>query len=113
MEASIEDPRVAREAYALLGPQARENLAERARRTSHLQGRRVDPSEMLVGGRFGLRFRPKQWRANVVGDMATVDVTSGDSPNERASVRCVREGGVWRVEPELPEVTPLPKREGS
>jgi len=106
MEAAGDDVRARRDAYALLGPAARANLAERADRTSLLTGQRTEPYEMLAPGRFGLRFRPRSMKATVNDDRATVDVL-GEARDEHATVRCVREGGgeatVWRVEPELPE----------
>jgi hypothetical protein len=111
MEASTDDPHAMRDAYELLGPVARANLEERARRTSQLQGHHVDPPEMLAEGRFGLRFRPKSMRASVVGDRATVDVLGSDPTTQHASVRCVHEQTGWRVEPELPEPVAAPKRD--
>jgi len=111
MEDSADDPRAIREAYALLGPSARANLEERARRTSQLQGKRAEPWQMLADAHFGLHFRPKSMKASTVGDRATVEVLGSDA-NERASVRCVVENGAWRVEPELPEPVVLPKRDG-
>lgn len=90
-------------AYNLLGPAARANLAERARHTSQLQGRQVQPQDMLAAGLFGLAFRPKVMRPTVVGDRATVEVFGEDPQREHASVVCVREGPSWHVEPGLPE----------
>jgi hypothetical protein len=85
-----------------------------------LLARRVDPSEMLAGGHFGQRFRPKAMTSRSEGDRATVEVTGDEPQSERAIVRCVRvsvaspSGGeerrAWRVEPELPEVLTLPHR---
>ncbi len=109
MELSTEDPRVMREAHALLGPSARANLEERAQRASRVQGRRVAAHEMLAEGRFGLKFRPKSMSASTSGDQATVNVIGSD-PADRATVLCVREPSGWRVEPELPSVLVLPKR---
>lgn len=109
MEASVDDPREAHAAYALLGPQARKNLEDRAERASRVQGRRVDPGDMLATGRFGLRFRPQSMRATITGDDATVEVV-GDDPAERATVRCRKEGEAWRVEPSLPDLLDLPRR---
>jgi hypothetical protein len=103
MDLAGDDPRAIRRAYDLLGPAARANLAERARRTSRLQGRQVEPSEMLAAGLFGVAFRTKAMRPNVVGDRATVEVF-GEGAQEHASVVCVREGQVWRVEPGFPEI---------
>lgn len=110
METSGEDPRATREAYGLLGPHARANLKERADRASRGQGRRYEPYEMLAEGRFGLKFRPKTMTARVDGDEAFVEVR-GDGAEERATVRCTREGAAWRVEPELPDVI-APARRG-
>jgi hypothetical protein len=103
MEAAEDDAREMRRAYDLLGPAARANLEERARRTSRLQGRQVHPWDMLAAGRFGVAFRPKTMRAKVVGDRASVEVLGADPQNERATVVCVREAGGWRIEPEFPE----------
>lgn len=103
MEAASDDPRLMHQAYALLGPAARANLEERARRTSRLQGRQTQPWEMLAAGRFGLAFRPKAMRSSVVGDRASVDVYGANPTAEHANVLCVREAAGWRVEPGLPE----------
>lgn len=103
MESSTEDARAMKEAYQLLGPRARANLKERAERASRGQGRRWEPHEMLAEGRFGLSFRPSTMSAKIEGEEAVVEVR-GDAPEDRAMVRCTREGGAWRVEPELPDV---------
>jgi hypothetical protein len=104
MEAADEDdPQAMRRAYDLLGPTARANLEERARRTSELQGRHVEPWQMLAAGRFGLTFRPKSYKPATVGERATVEVLGADPTTEHASVVCVHEAGGWRVEPGLPE----------
>ncbi len=103
MEAAEGDGRETRHAYDLLGPSARANLEERARRTSRLQGRQVHPWDMLAAGRFGVAFRPKSMHAKVVGDRASVEVLGADPQSDRAIVACVREAGGWRIEPELPE----------
>jgi hypothetical protein len=109
MESAADDARAMKEAYQLLGPRARANLTERADRASRGQGRRFEPHEMLAEGRFGLRFRPKAMSSRVEGDDAWVEV-KGDGGGERASVKCTREAGAWRVEPELPEVAAPARR---
>jgi hypothetical protein len=101
IEGASSDPRLMRAAYDLLGPAARANLAERARRATFLPGQTVQPYEILVG--FGLAFRPKAMRAAKVGSRATVEVTGADPQNERASIICVKQGEVWRIEPALPQ----------
>ncbi len=109
MESSTDDPRAAREAYALLGPATRANLEERGVRASRTQGRRVEAYEMLAEGRFGLKFRPKSMSANISGETATVEVLGAEPATDHATVHCAREHGVWRIEPDLPDVTALPK----
>jgi hypothetical protein len=111
MEASIDDGRETRAAYQLMGPEARANLEERAKRASQVEGRRVEPYEMLAAGYFGLRFRPRKMKASLEGDGAVVEVLGSD-PADRAEIRCVKEGALWRVEPALPELQTLPKRDG-
>ncbi len=98
-----DDPAAMHRAYGLLGPTARANLAGRAHRTSRLQGRQVEASDMLAAGLFGLAFRPKAMRGAVVGDSATVEVFGEDPQSEHASVACVREAAGWRIEPGFPE----------
>ncbi|MGH7270237.1 MAG: hypothetical protein ACREJ3_07370 [Polyangiaceae bacterium] len=99
---SAADPPSMRQAYDLLGPAARANLARRAHQTSRLQGRQVEPWDMLAAGLFGLAFRPKIMRATEVGERATVEVYGEDPQIEHASVACVREADGWRIEPRLP-----------
>ena len=104
IDAAGDDPPAVRRAYDLLGPAARANLTERARRASRLQGRHLDPWDMIAAGLFGLAFRPKAMHAaGVVGDRATVEVVGEDPQTSHASVACVQEAGGWRVEPGLPE----------
>lgn len=110
MESAAEDQRAMREAYDLLGPRARANLKERAERASRGQGRRSEPWEMLAEGRFGLRFRPRSMASTLRGDDATVDVR-GEGSDEHALVRCTRENGAWRIEPELPELQAPTRRD--
>ena len=114
MEASDEDALAIRDAYGLLGPAARANLVERAERASRLEGHRVEPWDMLAEGRFGLKFRPKSMVSHVEGDRATVAVTGEEPLTEHAMVHCARVAGppvAWRVEPELPPVPLLPRRD--
>jgi hypothetical protein len=103
MDSAGDDPTSIRLAYGLLGPAARANLGERARRTSELQGRQVEPWDMIAAGLFGVAFRPKAMRSTVVGDRSTVDVFGEDPHTEHASVFCVREGHAWRIEPGFPD----------
>ncbi len=103
MDSAGDDPAAVRRVYQRLGPVARANLVERARRTSELQGRHFEPWDMVAAGLFGVAFRPKAMRATVVGDRASVDVFGEDPHTEHAAVACVREGQAWRIEPGFPE----------
>lgn len=109
LQQSLDDPAQAKAVYELLGPAARANLAERAARASQVQGRKVEPQEMIATGNFGMRFRPKRFSAVLQGDSAVVALM-GDDPGDRAELRCVRVGPAWRVEPELPALQVLPRR---
>jgi hypothetical protein len=100
---SDDNPASMHRAYDLLGPAARANLVGRARRTSRLQGRQVEPWEMIAAGLFGLAFRPKVMRSTGVGERATVEVFGEDPQSEHASVACVHEADGWRIEPALPD----------
>ncbi len=113
MEDSMGDPKEAEEAFRLLGPKARQNLAARAARASQVEGRRAQAFEMVAEGHFGLRFRPKTMHATVAGSDAVVDVTGDDPTSETARILCVREEGGWHVEPDLPEMAaPMRRRDG-
>jgi len=103
MDSAGDDPAAVRRVYQRLGPAARANLTERARRTSELQGRHVEPWDMLAAGLFGVAFRPKAMRSTLMGDRASVDVFGEDPRAEHATVACVREGQGWRIEPGFPE----------
>jgi hypothetical protein len=98
-----DNPASVHKAYDLLGPAARGNLTGRARRTSALQGRQVQPWEMLAAGLFGLTFRPTAMRSAIVGERATVEVVGEDPQSSHATIACVREAGGWRIEPNFPE----------
>ncbi|HKU41787.1 MAG TPA: hypothetical protein VJR89_26705 [Polyangiales bacterium] len=99
MERSALNDAARRDAYAMLDDTAQAGLAERARRASLVTGRKFAPWEMLVPGRFRLRFAPAEhaMRATITGDQAVVHVTD-DGGKERASVPMTRQGGRWRVQ---------------
>jgi hypothetical protein len=104
------EPKAATAAYELLWSEARQNLAERAKRASFAAGRKVAPEEMIAPSRFTLRFTPKEYSARVEGDWAVVTVTGETPATQLAEVRCVRENGAWRVVLEVPTLAPIQKR---
>jgi hypothetical protein len=112
MEQPTSDTKQAQEAYALLGPETRANLEERAARASRAQGRHLESYEMLALGRFGLKFRPASMHAQTAGDSARVEVVGDDPTVDHASVRMKREFGTWKVELDLVPLPPVQRRPG-
>ena len=110
MDPPSSDTQQAQAAYAMLGPETRANLEERAARASRAQGRHLESYEMLALGRFGLKFRPAAMHAQVEGDTAHVEVTGDDPTVDHATVRMKREGTSWKVELDLVPLPPLQKR---
>jgi hypothetical protein len=104
------DPKSARAAYELLWVEARQNLAERARRARAVAGREVAPEEMLAPSRFSLRFQPKRYETRIDGDWAMVTATGEGLEAKEHQIRCVREDGHWRVVLELPPLSPIQQR---
>lgn len=104
------DPARARDVYELLAAPARANLDERARRASASNGRAVAPEEMLAPSRFYLSFQPRTWTSERGEGWALV-TAEGDSPEQRKQIRCLREGGKWKVVLDLPELPPLERRD--
>src|SRR5689334_10282769 len=58
MDRSADDEQALNEAFQLLDATTRAGLARRAERASQLAGRAYEPWQMLVQGRFRLRFSP-------------------------------------------------------
>jgi hypothetical protein len=102
------DPKAARLAYDLLWSEAKNNLAERAKRASALSGRNVAPEEMLVPSRFLLHFKPEKFESAVSGEWAVVTI-SGEE-HQRHEVRCVLEDERWRVVVQVPALPPIQTR---
>ncbi len=110
MGAQVSDPHETHAAYALLSKQTHQGLEKRAERASRIEGRRIEAQEMLAQGRFALRFTPKKFATTTSGDTATIEVT-GDEPSDHATIHCVKEGPVWRIDLTLPELVDLPRRQ--
>lgn len=99
-----------RAALELLSEEARENLAERARRASAAAGTNVEAAEMLVPARFALAFEPRKFVSTVQGQWAVVSVYGPSAKTQIEEVRCVQEDGQWRVVIEMPPLRPIEKR---
>lgn len=95
------------DAYALIDGESQRRLAERARSTTALGARELEPWEMLVEERSDLRFTPRRGsglraRAGADADHAVV-VVSGERAEQRAEIAMVREDGRWRVVLAIPD----------
>lgn len=104
-----DDPNARERAYALLARETRQRLASRARLAGALSSRQFQPWEMIVEGRYRLRFRPRESRGfeeRIHGDRAIV-IVRGEGRSERAEVPLVREAGKWRVYLHVPESEPV------
>jgi hypothetical protein len=97
----------AKAAYELLWSRAKENLKERAARASALQGRVVEPEELLVPSHFSLEFVPKEYTTVYHGDWAVVTARSGSAQRD---IKCVQEQDGWRVVVDLPPLRPIEER---
>jgi hypothetical protein len=100
MDGSGDDPEALRTAFFLLDKEARQELTQRAHKAEAIAGRELMPWEMLVPGRFSLRFAPGSrggMHAKVTGNRAVVTVTA-ENKQRTADVPLVREADGWRVE---------------
>jgi hypothetical protein len=101
MERSSYEPAAQEDAYRLLSEASRRQLEERASSATALSGREFEPWQMLVQGRYRLRFTPRAMDEEIDGDTALVTVR-GSGEGQRAEVPLVREDGRWRIKLELP-----------
>jgi hypothetical protein len=108
------DPASATAVFELLSRETRDNLETRARRYGAASGKNIDPAAMLAPSSLVERWSGREFRATIVGGHALVEVR-GLLAEQRAEVRCVREGEAWRVVvdlPPLPEVRVSPREDG-
>jgi hypothetical protein len=104
MDRSADDPEALQEAFLLLDQRARQELANRAKKAESIAGREMKPWEMLVPGRFALRFAPASQggtRTKITGNRAVVTVT-GEKKYHQADISLVREPEGWRIELNIP-----------
>lgn len=103
MDRAASDHEELARAFDLLTSAAQKGLAARAAKAHMLGGSKLEPWQMLVQGRFRLRFQPTSMTERVEGETAVVTV-AGDGPGERADVPLIREGGRWKLALKLPAV---------
>ncbi|MBK8169832.1 MAG: hypothetical protein IPK60_05765 [Sandaracinaceae bacterium] len=107
MQRGAYDPEGLHDAYDLLDAAARNQLAERAQLAGALaMGREFQPWDMLVRGRFQLRFVPARgvgMTEHINGAHATVTVQAEGS-SENAHVPMTLEDGHWRVSLNIPSI---------
>jgi hypothetical protein len=110
MDRSVNDPTALEEAYQLLDSSSQRELAVRALKAETLAGHAYKPWEMLVQGRFRLRFAPRKsggLQARIDGDQAIV-VAQGARAEEHAEIPLVREQGRWRLKLNIASAQPAP-----
>ncbi len=109
MEAAEYEPLARQEAYKLLGPASQRRLEQRTKRAEQVLGRRIDPSELLAPGTFGLKFRPQQMVDETENGLLYAHATGDKERGEDQRILCDRTGDVVRMElPALPDLPPSP-----
>ena len=62
-------------------------------------------------GEETVQLMTRHWR--ITDGRGKVVEVKGDGPEEHATVKCVREAALWRIEPDLPDVlTPAHRPDG-
>lgn len=100
----LADEAALQEAYALLSNQTQTALRERADLAASLAGGEYAPWNILIPGRFRLRFEPVTFDEVIQEDRprrATVSVR-GRGPGEVAQIPLVEEDGRWRIPLDIP-----------
>ena len=103
------DPADAKAAFELLSHNAQANLKTRAERYSAASGKPMAPEAMIVPSLFLLRFDPQRYRAKISGTYALVEA-QGLLPEERAQIPCVFEEERWKLDLQMPLLSPIQTR---
>ncbi len=98
--------RSAKAAFELLSGETKKNLELRAQRYSNASGKHIEPEMMLAPASFILRFNPRELVSEIKGGYAIVRAR-GLLREESADIRCVYESGGWRVDVQLPPLSPV------
>lgn len=108
MQQSASDERRVQDAYSLLAGETKRALEARAVGATSLAGREIAPWELIVPGRFRLRFEPKRYggfETRVDGNVAAVTVR-GAREEQHAVLNLKREAAGWRIVLEIPVTGP-------
>ena len=100
----LADEAALQEAFALLSHNTQTQLRERADLAASLAGGEYDAWNILIPGRFRLRFEPVTFDEVIQEERprrATVSVR-GRAPGEQADIPLVQEDGQWRIPLEIP-----------
>jgi hypothetical protein len=103
------DPADAKAAFELLSHGAQANLKTRAERYSAASGKPMAPEAMIVPSLFLLRFEPQRYSARISGTYALVEA-QGLLPEDRAQIGCVFEDERWRIDLQIPPLSPITTR---
>ena len=101
MQASENDVRRLKDAYALLGPETRAKMEKRASSVSARLGRRIQPQELFTEGRVQQAFPPTRFTEKKEGQGGTLTITGEPKTGNlhpQAEVRCAYEDGRARIE---------------
>jgi len=100
----LADEAALQEAYALLSQRTQSSLRERAELAASLAGGDLEPWNILIPGRFRLRFEPVTFD-EIIEDTrprrATV-LVRGAGEGEVAEIPLVEEDGRWRIPLDIP-----------
>lgn len=100
----LADEAALQEAFALLSSRTQAALRERADLAASLAGGDYQPHDILIPGRFRLRFEPVTYDEIIQEERprrATVRVR-GRGPGELAEIPLVEEDGRWRIPLDIP-----------
>lgn len=96
MDASENDARRLKEAFALLGPDTRAAMEKSATQKSARLGRRIQAHELFTEGRLDRAFEPVRFQETK--SEGRVYVRAFGAHNKEAVVRCVYENDRARIE---------------
>ncbi|NUP14478.1 MAG: hypothetical protein HOW73_51265 [Polyangiaceae bacterium] len=100
------NPKNAKAVFQLLSKKTRENLEARADRYSAASGKHIEPEMMIAPQSFIERFSAQSYVTETKDGYAIVRA-HGVVDAEVSEIHCVYEDGGWRVDVELPPLSPV------